>query len=63
MVMLNEEYDYEKQVDRACSAQSPDMLPKSKVDDKKLEEVQQKIKQQKSQYKVPASSWHFDQTS
>ena len=62
MVVINEEYDYQKQIDRACSAQSPEMLPQSKVDKNKLDEARERVKQQKSQYKVPASSWRFDQT-
>lgn len=62
MLDISQEYDYQKQIDRACSAQSPEMLPDRQVAPEQLDEVQDRVKKEKLQYKVPASSWRFDQT-
>lgn len=56
MVFINETYDTERQIDRACAAQSPDLLPESKERKSALTEAQERVKKEKSQYKVPASS-------
>jgi hypothetical protein len=61
MLLINEEYELEKQIDRACSAQSPEMLPEAKVSKSKIKEAQARIEKEKAQYKVPASQWRFDQ--
>ena len=60
MVLLYEDYTTEKQIDRACAAQSPEMLPDTPVDKQKLSQAQDKVQQEKAQYKVPAEKWHFD---
>lgn len=62
LVEIHKIYEREKQIDRACSAQSPEMLPKDEVDQKKVDDALERVKQEKSQYKVPAQSWRFDRT-
>lgn len=62
MLLINEEYEYERQIDRACSAQSPEMLPETKVSQRKIQDAKSRIEKEKAQYEVPASQWRFDQT-
>ena len=62
LVDINQVYEREKQIDRACAAQSPEMLPRDEISTEKLNVAVDRIKEEKSQYKVPAQSWRFDQT-
>lgn len=52
------DYDKQKQIDRACAAQDPSLLPET-TDMSKLEAARQRVEAQKSEYKVPAQSMHW----
>ena len=51
--LIGKEYNFQKQIDRACSAQSPDMLPETN-DSSKLQDAQERVKKQKKQYTKPS---------
>lgn len=48
------EDDEQRQIDRACAAQSPEMLPETKVDKLKIKAAQERVNKQKAQYTKPA---------
>ena len=45
-----------KQIDRACSAQSPDMLPEV-IDTKRFKAAQDRVAEQVKQYQRPVSEY------
>ena len=54
--LMIEESDTQKQIDRACAAQSNEMLPTPKAKKTAVSAAQERIKAAKSKYKKPASS-------
>jgi hypothetical protein len=50
---MAEEFDDQRAIDRACAAQSSDLLPKPKIQLDKLEAVKQRVEAQKAGYKHP----------
>jgi hypothetical protein len=54
LLVIAQEHDYQRQVDRACAAHSPKMLP-IKADEKKLVAAQERIKAEKAQYDRPSN--------
>ena len=60
ILLMGQEIDYQDQIDRACAAQSPALLPEEKHAKGKLEAARERIKKQKSKYKVPASSIDYN---
>lgn len=43
LFLIAKEHNYQKQTDRACSAQSPDMLPKSDKELSDIEEARRRV--------------------
>ena len=50
---MAEEFDEQREIDRACAAQSSDLLPKPRIEIDKLEQAKKRVEAQKAQYKHP----------
>lgn len=50
---MAEEADEQRAIDRACAAQSPALLPKTKVSVDKLNKAKERIESEKEQYEHP----------
>ena len=57
---IADEWDTQKQIDRACAAQSPELLPETPEQKQALSEAQERVKAHKAKYKKPAQTIDYN---